>query len=135
MQVDKNSYMRIIESASRGQPWHYNQYRKHINEIETPYVCTIGNYRVATGGFDKTACFKTIAGELILAAICGNQEREKENITEEEVNAAESKKRKRIRENRTENTICGSEVLSAHMRLTKQTQKDQLEEKTNKLNV
>ena len=81
------------------------------------------------------ACFKTIAGELILAAICGNQEREKENITEEEVNAAESKKRKRIWENRTENTICGSEVLSAHMRLTKQTQKDQLEEKTNKLNV
>ena len=126
-------YLRIIQSACRGQPWHYNQYQKHINEIETPYVCTIGNYRVATGGVDKTACFKTIAGELISAAICGNQKRENQNIVEEEVNMAETKKRKWIRENRTENTICGSEVLSAHLRLTKQTQKDQLEEKMNKI--
>ena len=133
--MDKNTYLRIIKSGCRGQPWHYDQYRKHINEIETPYVCTIGNYQVATGGLDKMACFKTIAGELISASIRGNQERKKENITEEEVNTVKLKKRKQIRENRSENTICGSEVLSAHMRLTKQTRKDQLEEKTNKLNV
>ena len=72
----------MIESARRGQPWHYDQYRKHINEIETRYVCTIDNYQVATGGVDKTACFKTIAGELISVAIYGNQEYDKESMTE-----------------------------------------------------
>jgi len=43
----------------------------HACEIETLFVCAIGDYWVATGGINRTACFKTIAGELIPGAITG----------------------------------------------------------------
>ena len=46
-----------------------------MEEAESPFICTISNYHVATGGIDKTSCFKTLAGKLISGAIGGEQER------------------------------------------------------------
>jgi len=54
-----------MNSATEGIPWSYEKYRKHIEDVASPFICTIGNYRVATGGVDKTSCYKTLAGELI----------------------------------------------------------------------
>ena len=48
-----------------------------MSKIESPSVYTIGNYRVATGGIDNTACLKVLAGELISGAIAGNKSNEK----------------------------------------------------------
>ena len=93
-----------------------------MEEVESPFICTIGNYRVATGGVNKTSCFKTLAGKLISGAIGGEQER----------SSVEDQKRRKYIETRTENTLCGSDVLSAERRLTKRTKKDQYEEMKNK---
>ena len=92
---------------------------KHVREIETPFVYTIGDYRVATGGIDRTACFKTKTGELISGAIAGKHNRVKNIDISQECRVAEAKKRKKIENSRTENTLCGSEGLSAERRLTK----------------
>ena len=88
----------------------------------------IGDYRVATGGINKTACFKTIACEMILGAISGNSDKHKSIMTDEEIKMAAAKKRKKIQDYRTENTYCGSDVLSAERRLTKRTRMNQTEE-------
>ena len=48
-----------------------------MSKIESPSVYTIGDYRVATGGIDNTACLKVLAGELISGAIAGNKSNEK----------------------------------------------------------
>ena len=40
------------------------------------------------------------------------------------MHAGEAKKRKKISNSRTENTICGSEAVSAERRLTKRTTRD-----------
>ena len=80
-----------------------------MEEVESPFICTIGNYRVATGGIDKTSCFKTLAGKLIVGAIGGEQER----------SSVEDQKRRKYIETRTENMLCGSDVLSAERRITK----------------
>ena len=84
-----------------------------MEEVESPFICTIGNYCVATGGIDKTSCFKTLAGKLISGAIGGEQER----------SSVEDQKRRKYIETRTENTLCGSDVLLAERRLTKRTKK------------
>ena len=62
-----------------------------------------------------------------------DQHNGKNPMTQDQIIAAEAKKRKKIQDNRMENTNCGSDVLSAHMRLTKRTHKEQLEEKINKI--
>jgi len=48
---------------------------------------------------------------------------------------AEAKKRKKIENSRTENTLCRSEGLSAKRRLTKRAKKDELEEEQKKVEV
>ena len=57
-------------------------------------VCTIGDYRVATGGINKMACFKTIAGEIISGGISGNSDKWSGLMTNEEIKMAAVKKRK-----------------------------------------
>jgi len=104
------------ESARKGNPWSFEKYLDHATKIETPFLCTIGDYRVATGGIDKTACFKTIAGEIISGAISGNSDRHKSLLTDEEIKMAAAKKRQIFHNSRTENTYCGSDVLSAERR-------------------
>ena len=91
-------------------------------------MCTIGDYRVATGGVDTSACFKSLTGELILSAIVGNQGHDNGIMP-----VAEVKKRTKEQDIRTENTLRGSEALSAEIRFTKRTRRDQLEEKENKI--
>ena len=53
----------------------------------------------------------------------------------QECRVAEAKKRKKIENSRTENTLCGSKGLSAKRRLTKIAKKDELEEEQKKVNV
>ena len=45
----------------------------------------------------------------------------------------DAKKRKKMDNSRTENTICGLKGISAERRLTKRTKKDELEEEQKKL--
>ena len=118
----QTTYFEIIQASKEGTPWSVERYEKHVKEIESPFLVTIGNYRVATGGINKTACFKTLAGELISGAIGGEQEKSHD----------EGKKRRKNIETRTENTMFGSDVLSAERRLTKRTKKDQYEQMKNK---
>ena len=69
----KRTYNDMINSAIQGNPWCYQKYREHIGKIESPFVCTIGDYRVATGGVDRSACFKSLTGELISSAMSASQ--------------------------------------------------------------
>ena len=71
----RKTYSEIIHAAREGVPWTFERYLKFINEAGSPYVCTVGNYRIATGGVDKTACFKTLAGELISRSIAGEHDK------------------------------------------------------------
>jgi len=105
-------------SARQGNPWSYTKYREHIRQVEAPFVITVGDYRVATGGVDKSACFKTLAGELISGAIAGHQSKGIKPMTEEELLIAQAHKRKKMTNSRTKNTIHGSDGISADRRLT-----------------
>ena len=125
----KQTYFDIIESAKKGNPWTLKKYLEHVHKIETPYVCTVGDYRVATGGFDKSTCFKTLAGELISGAIRGKEVEKKNILSEEEVLIAQAKQRAKMRQARTENTLRGSEGISAERRLTFRLVRDQTDEK------
>ena len=114
----KKTYFEIIHAARKGVPWTFERYLKHIDKVGSPYVCTVGNYRVSTGGVNKSACFKTLAGELISGAIAGEHGKSRDHC----------KKKNKFIETRTENTKCGSDVLSAERRLTKRTKKEQYEQ-------
>ena len=86
------TYLEMINCACQGNPWSVEKYLSHVKEIETPFVCTVGNYRVSTGGIDKSACLKTLAGELISGAIAGKHQRIKSYVTPQEQHLIEAKK-------------------------------------------
>jgi len=102
----------IIRCARQGNPWTFKKYFEHVREIESPFECTVGDYHIATGGIDKTVCFRRLAGQLISGAITDHHgcKRQYEN-NPSELHAREAKKRKKISNSRTENTICGSEAV------------------------
>jgi len=112
----------MINSAIQGNPWCYQKYREHIGKIESPFVCTIGDYRVATGGVDRSACFKSLTGELISSAMSASQGHGNTMMPV-------ANKTRKEQDVRTENTLCGSDALSAEIRFTKRTRLDQLETK------
>ena len=72
---------------------------------------------------------------MISGAIAGKHNRVKNIDISQECRVAEAKKRKKIENSRIENTLCGSEGLSAERRLTKRAKKDELEEEQKKVNV
>ena len=131
----KKNYLEIITSAQQGTPWSYDKYRAHVRKIETPYVTTIGDYRVSIGGNDMSACYKTLAGEIISAAISGRKDSAKETFVSDNYCDLEERKRKKIRNSRTENTVKGSDGLSAERRLTKHLKKEQMEQETNRIKL
>ena len=88
----------------------FSKYREHIGKTKAPFVCTIGDYWVVTGGVDRSTCFKTVKGELISSVIFGNQGHDKAMIP-----VADTKKRMKEQDIRTENTLCRSESLSAEI--------------------
>jgi len=90
----------MINSAIQGNPWCYQKYREHIGKIESPFVCTIGDYRVATGGVDRSACFKSLTGELISSAMSASQGHGNTMMPV-------ANKTRKEQDVRTENTLCG----------------------------
>jgi len=108
----------IIYCARNGNPWSLEKYLCHVKEIERPYVCNVGDYRVATGGIDKTACFKTLAGEIISGAISGNKVEGKKGLSQEELLLQKINKQKKMNQCQTENTTRGSDGMTAERRLT-----------------
>jgi len=131
----KTTYHSIMHSARQGNPWSFQKYRQHLRQVESPFLVTVGDYRVATGGVDQSACFKTLAGEIISGAIAGQPKNGKKTLTEEELLITQSNKRKKMNNSRTENTIHGSDGISADRRLTKRTKKDEIVEKNNRVNA
>ena len=125
----KESYFDFIESAQRGNPWTLTKYLQHIRKVESPFICTVGDYRVATGGIEKSTCFKTLAGELISGAIRGKEVEGKNILSEEALMIAEAKHRVKMTQTRTENTLRGSEGITAERRLTFRMVRDQTDEK------
>ena len=91
----REKYLDFVRSVREGNPWSFEKYQKHATEIETPITYTIGNYKVVTGGIDKSACFKTLAGEIISDAISGPNKNLSESMTEEQTCLAEAKKEKK----------------------------------------
>ena len=131
----KETYLDIIYCARSGKPWSQEKYLRHVKDIESPYVCSVGNYRVATGGVDKSACFKTLAGEIISGAISGNKvegKNENRNLKDAFM-LAQIKRQKKMNQSRTENTIRGSDGMTAERRLTWRLQKDVATETNKKI--
>ena len=131
----KKTYLEIITSARQGTPWSYEKYRAHVRKIETPFVTTVGDYRVATGGSDISSCYKTLAGEIISAAISGRNKSESEMVIARDFCDSEARKRKRFRKSRTENTVKGSDGLCAERRLTKHLRKEQMKQEINRITL
>ena len=88
---------------------------------------------MTTGGIDKTACFKTLAGEIISGAISGNKIEGKKRVSQEELLLAQINRQKKINQSRIENTTRGSDGMTAERRLMLRMQKDETED-TNKKN-
>ena len=42
--MDKKNYLEMMDSATEGNPWSYEKYHKHMEEIASPFICTIGDY-------------------------------------------------------------------------------------------
>ena len=129
----REKYLDFVRSVREGNPWSFEKYQKHATEIETPITYTIGNYKVVTGGIDKSACFKTLAGEIISDAISGRSKNFSEQMNDRDTSLTAATKKKKISDSRTENTYFGSDALSAERRLTKRTKQDQAEEKERKM--
>ena len=85
-----------------------------------------------TGGVDKTSCFKTLARELISGAIAAKKDKV---MSEEDLQKVKANKRKKFNNSCTENTLRGSDGLSAERRLTKRTRRDETEEEMNKIKI
>ena len=115
----------MIRSACCGNPWSIEKYLLHVSKIELPSVYTIGDYHEATGGIYNTVCLKVLAGELISGAIAGNTNNEKRSKDK----LRSQHKKNWMKVTRTENTIYGSEGISAERRLTKRTKKEDMKER------
>ena len=90
---------------------------------------------MATGGIDKTACFKTLAGEIISGAISGNKVEGKKGVSQEELLLQKINKQKKMNQCCTENTTRGSDGMTAERRLTLRMQNDETEETNQKIKV
>ena len=129
----REKYLDFVRSVREGNPWSFEKYQKHATEIETPITYTVGNYKVVTGGINKSTCFKTLAGEIISDAISGRSKNFSEQMNDRDTSLTAATKKKKISDSRTENTYFGSDALSAERRLTKRTKQDQAEEKERKM--
>ena len=83
-------YVEIICSAHQGNYWSFQKYKGHIYCIKTTFVSTICDYWVATGWIYESACFKTLAGELISGPISGN------HVKGEEVGNVQTNQQKKV---------------------------------------
>jgi len=87
----------IIRCARQGNPWTFKKYFEHVREIESPFECTVGDYHIATGGIDKTVCFRRLAGQLISGAITDHHGCKRQYAcTPLELHTTEAKKHKKI---------------------------------------